>query len=146
MMDINLDLLQWFIIFLTKNNLWCCYTCSFRDLSYMSLASQTYYWKWNYVKPANTWKIHSSSTDNIWGADLASIKLISKFNREFVFFIVCYWYFQQICIGCSFKLQKWHYNYWCFLDQPNLKPNITCLDKGSKPYSRLINHGHKIMI
>ena len=31
--------------------------------------------------------------DNIWGADLADMQLISKFNEGFRFFIVHYWYF-----------------------------------------------------
>ena len=37
-------------------------------------------------------KVHLSFIDNIWGADLADIQLISKFNKEFRFFIVYYWH------------------------------------------------------
>ena len=37
-------------------------------------------------------KVHSSFIDNIWGADLADIQLISKFNKGFRFFIVYYWH------------------------------------------------------
>ena len=33
----------------------------------------------------NRRKVHSSSIDNIWGADLADIQLISKFNKGFRF-------------------------------------------------------------
>ena len=37
-------------------------------------------------------KVHSSFIDNIWGADLADIQLISKFNKGFRFFIMYYWH------------------------------------------------------
>ena len=37
-------------------------------------------------------KIHSPFIDNIWGADLADMQLISKFNKGFRFFVMCYWY------------------------------------------------------
>ena len=33
-------------------------------------------------------KVHSSFIDNIWGADLADIQLISKFNRGFKFLLI----------------------------------------------------------
>ena len=32
-------------------------------------------------------KVHSPFTDNVWGADLADMQLISKFNKEICF---CY--------------------------------------------------------
>ena len=32
-------------------------------------------------------KVHSSFIDNIWGADLADIRLISKFDKEFKFLL-----------------------------------------------------------
>ena len=37
--------------------------------------------------------VYSGFKDNIWGADLADMQLISKFNKRFRFFIVHYWYF-----------------------------------------------------
>ena len=49
-----------------------------------------------------TWKrkVYSSFKDNIWGADLADMQSISKFNKGtkillcvIVIFIVCHWYF-----------------------------------------------------
>ena len=36
--------------------------------------------------------VYSRSKDNIWGADLADMQLISKFNKGFRF-LLCYWYF-----------------------------------------------------
>ena len=38
----------------------------------------------------NKREVHSSFLDNIWGADLANIQLISKFNKKNSFFIMCY--------------------------------------------------------
>ena len=35
-------------------------------------------------------KVHSSFIDNIWSADLADMQLITKFTKEFRFFIMCY--------------------------------------------------------
>ena len=32
-------------------------------------------------------KVHSSFVDNIWGADLADMQLMSKFNEEFNFLL-----------------------------------------------------------
>ena len=37
------------------------------------------------VKKIEKWKLHSPFIDNIWGADLADIQLISKFNKRFRF-------------------------------------------------------------
>ena len=37
------------------------------------------------IKKIEKWKLHSSFIDNIWGADLADIQLISKFNKRFRF-------------------------------------------------------------
>ena len=37
--------------------------------------------------------IYSGFWDNIWGADLADVQLISKFNKGYKIFIMCYWYF-----------------------------------------------------
>ena len=34
------------------------------------------------IQTFNTRKVHSSLIDNIWGADLANIQLISKFNKK----------------------------------------------------------------
>ena len=39
-------------------------------------------------------KIYSSFIENIWGADLGDMQLISKFNKGIRFSIMCYWYLQ----------------------------------------------------
>ena len=45
------------------------------------------------IKKFEKRKVHSSFTDNIWGADLANMQLISKLNKG-ILFIMCYLYFQ----------------------------------------------------
>ena len=42
------------------------------------------------IRKLNKMKIQSPFIDNIWGADLADIQLISKFNKRIRFFIMCY--------------------------------------------------------
>ena len=60
MMDIKEVLLQWFIKFLIKK----------------------------FIRKFNKRKAHSSFIDNIWGADLADMQLISKFNKG-IRFLLC---------------------------------------------------------
>ena len=40
------------------------------------------------IRKFKKWKVYSSFKDNIWGADLADIQLISKFNKEIRFLLV----------------------------------------------------------
>ena len=51
-------------------------------------------------------KVYSSFNNNIWGADLADIQLISKYNKGIKFLYVF-----LMCLGCSFKIQK--RSYYC---------------------------------
>ena len=39
------------------------------------------------IRKFNRRKVQSLFIDNIWGADLAGLQLISKFNKEFRFFL-----------------------------------------------------------
>ena len=39
------------------------------------------------IRKFNKQKVHSSLTENIWGADLADMQLISKFNKGFRFLL-----------------------------------------------------------
>ena len=41
------------------------------------------------IRKFDKWKVYWSFIDNIWGADLADMHLISKFNKG-----IYYWYFQ----------------------------------------------------
>ena len=47
-------------------------------------------------------KVYSTFTDNVWGADLADIQLISKFNKAFRF-LLCVIDILYINMRCSFK-------------------------------------------
>ena len=42
------------------------------------------------IRKFNKRKVHSPFVDNTWCADLADMQLISKFNKGFTFFCVCY--------------------------------------------------------
>ena len=41
--------------------------------------------------------------ENIWGADLADMQLISKFNKGFRFLLCVIDICSKMCLGCSFK-------------------------------------------
>ena len=58
-------------------------------------------WKWGYLKQSVSWgitqtnirkfqkrNVHSTFIDNIWGADLTEMQLVSKFIKGFIFFYV----------------------------------------------------------
>ena len=86
-------------------------------------------------------KVHSSFIVNIWGADLADLQLISKFNKGIHFrFLLCVVYiFSKYAwvipldnrkgITITDAFQK-------ILKVFNRKPNELCVDKGSKFYNK----------
>ena len=39
------------------------------------------------IRKFNKWKVHPPSIDNIWGADLADMQLVSKFNKGIMFLL-----------------------------------------------------------
>ena len=47
-------------------------------------------------------KVYSSIIDNIWGADLTDMQLISIFNKE-IRFLLCVIDIKKICMGYSFE-------------------------------------------
>ena len=86
-------------------------------------------------------KIHSPVIDNIWGADLADMQLINKFNKGFRF-LLCFidiyskyaWVIplkdkKRITITNAFQKT---------LDESNQKPSKIWVDKGSEFYNRSI--------
>ena len=91
-----MELLQWFTSFLIKKTS----RSSIKNeiISNKELAEELHK---PIIRKFKKRKVHSTFIDNIWGADLAGMKLISKFNKELVF--MCYWHLQQICMGYSFK-------------------------------------------
>ena len=42
------------------------------------------------IRKFNKRKVHSPFIDNIWGADLQGMQLMSKFNKGFRFLFMCY--------------------------------------------------------
>ena len=83
MMDIKEVLLQWFQFFDKKSASSAC--VKNENMSKRELDEELHkpiIWKFE------TRKVHSSFLDNIWGADLADMPLISKFNKR-IHFLLC---------------------------------------------------------
>ena len=81
-MDINVDLLQWFIIFFIKKA--SDETVRNEIISNKELAEELHK---PIIRKFEKRKVHSFLIDNIWGADLADMQLISKFNKGFRFLL-----------------------------------------------------------
>ena len=83
-------------------------------------------------------KVHAAFKDNIWGADLADIQLISKFNKGVKFFL---------CVIDIFSKYAWLVTlrdtrsvgivaaFQSILKQLNRKPSKIWVDKGSEFYN-----------
>ena len=99
----------------------------------------------NYTNQFGKRKVYSSFQDNIWGADLEDMQLISKFNKWF-WFILCvvdvYSKYAGVvllndnknllqCIIIANAFQK-------ILDECNCKTSKISVDKVSEFYNRLM--------
>ena len=62
------------------------------------------------IKKIEKRKVYSSFIDNIWGADLADMQLISKFNKG-IRFLLCVIDFLSKYTCCSFGRLKRYCNY-----------------------------------
>ena len=82
MMDFNVDLLQWFINFLVKKTSGS--GIKNKNISNRELAEELHK---PFIRKFNKRKVHSPFLDNIWGADLAEMQFISKFNKRFRFLL-----------------------------------------------------------
>ena len=78
-------------------------------------------------------------TDNIWGADLSDIQLISKSNERIRFFV----FVIDICSKCAWVIPLKGKKsiavtnaVQIVLDESNRKPNRIWVDKGSEFYNR----------
>ena len=83
MMDIKGALLEWFIIFLDKKT--SCGAIKNENISSIKLAGELHK---KIIRKLNKRNVHSSFKDNIWGAILADMQLISKFD-EGIRFLLC---------------------------------------------------------
>ena len=83
-------------------------------------------------------KVYSAFKDNIWGADLAYVQLISKFNKRFKFLLCVIDVFRKYAWVVPLKDQKGVSIVNAFqsiLKKSNRKPNKIWVDKGGEFYS-----------
>ena len=82
--------------------------------------------------------VYSSFKDNIWGADLADMQLISKFNKGFRFLLCVIDIFSKYAWVVPLKDKKGVSIVNAFqkiLKESNKKPNKIWVDKGSEFYN-----------
>ena len=80
-------------------------------------------------------KVHSPSIDNIWGADLAGMQLISKFNKGIRFLLCVIDIYSKYAWVIPLKDKKditITYAFQRILNESKRKPNKIWGDKGSK--------------
>ena len=86
-------------------------------------------------------KVRSLFIDNIWGAYLADVHLISKFNKGFKFLLCVTDIYSKCTLVIPLKDKKGITIANAFqkvLDESNRKPNKIWVDKGSECYTRSI--------
>ena len=84
-------------------------------------------------------KVHSYLLDNIWGADLADMQLINKFNKGFRFLLCVIDIYSKYVWVIPLKDKKGitiTNTFQKVLDESNRRPNIIRVDKGSELYNR----------
>ena len=89
-------------------------------------------------------KVYSSFKDNIWGADIADMQLISKFNEGIKFLLCVIDIFSKYAWVVPLKDKKGVTIVNAFqkiLDDSKRKPNKIWVDKGSEFYKDQWNHG-----
>ena len=83
-------------------------------------------------------KVYSSFIDKIWGADLADMQLLSKFNKGFRFFLCAIDIFSKFAWVIPLKDKKGVSivnEFQKILDDSKRKPNKIWVDKGSEFYN-----------
>ena len=84
-------------------------------------------------------KVYPSFKDNIWGADLVDIQLISKFNKRFRFLLCVIDIYGKYAWVVPLKDKKGitiANTFQEILDESGRKPNRIWVDKGSEFYKR----------
>ena len=82
--------------------------------------------------------MYSAIKDNIWGADLADMQLISRYNKGIKFFLCVIDIFSKYASGVPLKDKRCVSIVAAFqsiLKQSNKKPNKIWVDKGSEFYN-----------
>ena len=91
------------------------------------------------IKNFNKRKVHSPFTDNIWGADVADMQLINKFNKGFRFLLCVIDIYSKYAWVIPLKDKKAITIINAFqniLHESNHKPYKIWVDKGSEFYNR----------
>ena len=80
-------------------------------------------------------RVHSTFKDNIWGADLADMQLINKFNKGFRFLLCIIYIFSKYASIVPLKNKRGvsiANAFQSILKDSNRKPNKTWVDKSSE--------------
>ena len=84
-------------------------------------------------------KVYSTFKDNIWGADLADMQLLSKYNKGIRFLLCVIDIFSKYAWVVPLKDKKYSISivkaFQSILKQSNSKPNKIWVDKGSEFYN-----------
>ena len=101
------------------------------------------------IKKFEKSKVHAAFKDNIWGADLADMQLLSRYNKGIRFLLCVIDIFSKYPWLVPLKNKKGASIVMAFqsiLKQSNRKPNKIWVDKGSEFYNASFKNGCKIMI
>ena len=91
--------------------------------------------------------MYSAFKDNIWGADLADMQLISKFNKGFLLCVIDIFSKSAWVVPLKDKKGVSIANaFQSILKDFNKKPNKIWVDKGSECYNSSFKNGYKTMI
>ena len=134
MMDINVDLLEWFIIFIDKKT--SGKTVKNKIISNKELAEELHK---PMIEKFKKRKVHSPFIENIWSTDLADMQLISKFNKLLRFLLCVIDIYSKYAQVISLKDKKRitiNNAFQKLLDESNHQPNKTWVDKGNEFYNR----------
>ena len=91
------------------------------------------------IRKFNNRKVHSAFIDNIWGADLADMQLICKFNKGFIFLLCVIDIYSKYAWVIPLKDKKGitiSNTFQKILDESNHKLNKIWIDKSSEFYNR----------
>ena len=110
--------------------------CGFKNISNEKLAEKLHK---SIIRKFKKWKVHSPFKDNIWGADLADMQLLSKFIKEIRFWLCVIDIFSKYAWFVPLKNKKGitiTNSFQIILDEPKRKLNKMWVDKGSEFYNR----------
>ena len=134
MIDINVGLLQWCIDFLIKKTSGS--GIKNENISNKKLVEESHK---PIIRKFNNRKVQSRFIDNIWGADLADMQLISKFDKGIRFSLCVIDIYSKYVWAIPLKDKKGITITNAFqkiLDGSNQKLNKTWVNKGSEFYNR----------